>query len=282
MADEIKPGAGDNTNAQGGNQNQNGDAAKGGANDNKQKEGATLLEGAPDDAAGKAAAEKAAADQKAAAEAKAAETATLQKTLDDAKKALEANPKDEKLKAAVKEAEDKLKAAGENKDGKEVVPEKYEFKAPEGMELDPELTDEFSKVAKELELSQEKAQKLADFGPKILQKAAEKQVQQWTEIREGWVNDLKADKEFGGPKLNETVERAKRALNKFDGGDGKLLKLLSAPNKGGTGFGDNDALIKFLARVDKATSEDSAIDGGDSGKDNRSAADVLYPNQGKQ
>lgn len=163
----------------------------------------------------------------------------------------------------------------------EGAPEKYEnFSAPEGVELDTETLGEFTAVAKELNLSQEKAQKLVDFGPKILQKAQEVQMQKWVEIREGWVSDLKADKEFGGDKLPETVERAKRALSKF--GDEKLVKLLLPPNKGGTGFGDNDALIKLLARVDKATSEDTVVDGGSSGKDNRSAAEVLYPNQGKK
>lgn len=180
---------------------------------------------------------------------------------------------------------EKPKEGEEPKDGKEKkeegAPEKYEtFSAPEGVELDQEMLDEFSNVAKELNLSQENAQKLVDFGPKLLQKAQERQTQQWLEIREGWVKDLKADKEFGGEKFNETVERAKRALNTF--GDEGLTKLLLPPEKGGTGFGDNDAIIKFLARVDKATSEDAIVDGGEPGKDNRGAADVLYPSQGKE
>lgn len=193
----------------------------------------------------------------------------------DDKKADDAKPDDKKpddKKPDDKKADEKAKL--------ENAPEKYEpFSAPDGVTLDQELVGEFSTAAKELNLSQEKAQKLVDFGPKIMQRFVEAQSKQWGEIREGWVNDLKADKEFGGEKLNETVQRAKRALSKF--GDEKLVKLLLPPSKGGTGFGDNDALIRLLAKVDKATSEDSIVDGEKSGKDDRSAADLLYPNQGK-
>lgn len=169
---------------------------------------------------------------------------------------------------------------GDNKDGKtDGAPEKYtDFSAPEGVELDPEMVGEFTTVAKELNLSQENAQKLVDFGPKLLQKARDQQNQQWVEIREGWVNDLKADKDFGGEKLNETLNRAKRALSKF--GDDSLVKFLMPPSKGGTGFGDHGGLIKLLAKVDKATSEDSVVDGDPSTKDQTAAA-TLYPNQGK-
>lgn len=239
----------------------------------------TLLDGdAPDDKGGKP--DDQTPEQKAeaakAAEAKAAEVTGLETAVTEAKKALEADPENKELQDAVKAAEDKLNAAKPKVDG---APDKYEFKAADGQEFDPELTTEFSTVAKELNLSQEKADKLVAFGPKILQKALAKQVEQWATIREGWVNELKADKEFGGPQLAETVNRAKRALAKF--GDAGLTKLLSAPNKGGTGFGDNNSLIKFLARVDKATSEDQIVDGDPSGKDNVSAAEVIYPTQGK-
>lgn len=268
MAEQTQAGAKPNNDASAnGSENQNLNGAQGAAGD-------TLLDGGKPGEAGAKPAEKTEA-QKTAEAAKATETAALNTAVADAKKALEADPENKDLQAALKTAEDKVKEATKP----EGAPEKYEFKAADGQQFDPELTAEFSTIAKELNLTQENAQKLADFGPKILQKAMDKQVQQWTEIREGWVTAIKADKEFGGNKFAETIERAKRALGKF--GDAGLSKLLAAPSKGGTGFGDNDSLIKFLARVDKATSEDAAVDGDPSGKDNVSAASVIYPNQGK-
>ncbi len=56
-----------------------------------------------------------------------------------------------------------------NKDGTQAddkkadgAPEKYEFKAPDGREYDAEVLNNFSEVAKDLNLSQDAAQKLLD------------------------------------------------------------------------------------------------------------------------
>ena len=166
----------------------------------------------------------------------------------------------------------------EGKDGKkaEGAPEKYEqFTAPEGVQLDQELVTEFTTLAKAKNLSQEAAQEVLNLGAKAVQKALSAQTERWGEIREGWVNDLKADKEFGGEKFNETVEGAKRALKRF--GSDSFTGFLNA-----TGYGDNADFIRLLARVDKATREDTVVDGDEKGEGAKDAASVLYPNQGKK
>ena len=43
------------------------------------------------------------------------------------------------------------------------VPEKYEFNMPEGRELDSEMVEKFTPVLKDLKISQEGAQKLAEL-----------------------------------------------------------------------------------------------------------------------
>ena len=162
------------------------------------------------------------------------------------------------------------------KDGKpaEGAPEKYEtFVAPEGVTLDQEMLGKFSGVAKELNLPQAGAQKLVDLAVEHSKQIIASQQSQWAEIRQEWVSEIKADKEFGGEKFNETVVSAKRALGKF--GSEKLVQFLDS-----TGYGDNAELIRLLARVDKATREDKTVD-GDPAKENKSAAETLYPNQGK-
>jgi len=54
----------------------------------------------------------------------------------------------------------------DNKDAKpEGPPEKYEFQLPDGMELDQEALAEFDPIARELNLNNEQAQKLASIYP---------------------------------------------------------------------------------------------------------------------
>jgi len=157
------------------------------------------------------------------------------------------------------------------------VPEEYsDFTLPEGVEIDAGISSEFKTVAKELGLSQEKAQKLADLATKNAQTQAEAQARQWGELRESWVNGLKADKEFGGQKFDETAERANRALKRFGSDD--LIGYLTS-----TGMGDYPELIKLLARVDRAVGEDSTA--GDSQglpQGEGDLASLLYPSQGKE
>jgi len=158
---------------------------------------------------------------------------------------------------------------------KEGAPEKYEdFAAPEGVELDKEMLGKFTGIAKALNLPQVGAQKLVDLAAEHTKNIVQQQQVRWSEIRQEWVNELKADKEFGGEKFNETIVGAKRALGKF--GSPKMVEFLES-----TGYGDNAELIRFMARVDKATREDRAIDGGPAGAAPQSAAAVIYPTQGK-
>ncbi len=148
------------------------------------------------------------------------------------------------------------------------APEAYAFTMPDGMKLDDASSAAFTEVAKELKLPQVGAQKLIDLAAKHTQTVMAKQAEAWDKVRGDWRTEIKADKEFGGEKLGETLERAKRSLTKF--GSPKMTEFLDS-----VGYGDNPELIRFLAKVDKATSEDEVIDGGPP-RDDRSAADVIY------
>lgn len=127
----------------------------------------------------------------------------------------------------------------------------YEFKAPEGKEFDPEVIAEYSKVAKELNLSQESAQRVLDaMGPKL----AERQTAQIEALRNGWADSSKTDKEFGGERLSENLSVAKKALDAF--GTNELRALLNE-----TGIGNHPEVIRFMFRAGKAISEDKFVSG---------------------
>jgi hypothetical protein len=193
----------------------------------------------------------------AAGETKSEETQT-EETKSEAKETL--------LSDKDKSQEEETKSTEEQKP---VVPEKYEdFTIPEGMELDAELLTDFQNTAKELGLTQDAAQKLVDFGAELLSAGYQAQRENLNTTMEGWEAEIKADEEYGGDKLNETLDRGKRVIR--DHGSKELLTVLEE-----TGMGSNPHLIRFLAKLDKALGEDKTVDGKPAVTD-KDAASVLY------
>lgn len=148
----------------------------------------------------------------------------------------------------------------------EGAPEKYEFTPPEGQEFDPHTIGVFAEVAKELNLSQADAQKVLD---KMAPAMAERQAAQMESIRNEWADSSRADKEFGGDKLTESMASAKKALDAF--ATPELRTLLEE-----TGLGNHPEVIRLMVRAGKAISEDSFVSGGSAPA--VSDAKSFYPN----
>lgn len=149
----------------------------------------------------------------------------------------------------------------------EGAPEKYEFKAAEGVTFDDAVIGAFSEVAKELNLPQDAAQKVLD---KVAPVLAARQVEQIAAIHATWVESAKTDKEFGGDKLPENLAVAKKALDQF--GTPELRTLLNE-----SGMGNNPEVIRAFYRVGKAISEDKFV-GGKATQADANDARSLYPN----
>ncbi len=167
--------------------------------------------------------------------------------------------------------EEGKKPTEDGKDKKtEGAPEKYEFKPAEGQELDSAALEQFEPIARELNLSNEQAQKMVDlYGTKILPMVQQQQAEAWQKTTEQWAADVKADKEIGGDKLTSNISVAQRALDTF--GTPKLKEYLTA-----SGLGNHPELVKAFVKVGKAMSEDGMVTGKEAGQ--RSAAEVLYGN----
>lgn len=170
---------------------------------------------------------------------------------------------------------DAVKTEAVKADAPNGAPEKYEFKAPEGRNFDNEVISSFSDIAKELNLSQESAQKILD---KVGAKAAERQAQNLEAIRQEWAQTSQADKEFGGDNIQSNLAVAKKALDTF--GTPELRSLLNE-----SGLGNHPELIRFFYRAGKAISEDQyVVTNGSSAankpavRDFASAAATLYSN----
>lgn len=169
-----------------------------------------------------------------------------------------------------KSPEDKDGQADKSKDG---APETYEaFTLPEGVQLDEAALAEATPAFKEVGLSQEQAQKLVDVYAKLQQSAAEKTLAGFNQIKNDWKASLKADPEFGGDKLPQTVGAAKAVLAKY--GDKNLVNDLKE-----WGWANHPGLIKLLARVRGHLSEDT-LETGDAAAQARvkSLAERMFPN----
>lgn len=157
-------------------------------------------------------------------------------------------------------------------DAPQGAPETYEdFTMPEGVTLDPEVAGDLKVLAKELNLPQESAQKVADLGAKLAQKWGADLQKQVDDTSAAWVDAAKADKEIGGDKLAENLGLAKTTLDKF--GTPELRTLLNTSR-----LGNNPEVIRLLSKVGRAISDDNRITGGSATQAPKSLAERMYPN----
>lgn len=152
------------------------------------------------------------------------------------------------------------------------APEKYEeFAVPDGMTLEPKALATFTDLAKQSNLPQDQAQKFLDVGIALVQSLATEIDEGWKNTRQNWRKDLMQDADFGGAKMQETITAANRVLRKY--GSEPLAKWLQ-----NSGAGDNAELVRLLARVDRATREDTLETGGQTTQDSETAGlRSLYP-----
>lgn len=170
-------------------------------------------------------------------------------------------------------AAEPTKPAEEPKPAAPVVPEVYEFKAPEGVKLDPAQLEAFTPIAKELGLSNEQAQRLVDLNTANVQAARTAQESAWKAVNKTWREETRADKDIGGAKYDENIGVASKAIDKF--GTPELRKALDE-----SGMGNHPAVVKFFVNVGRQLSEDTMASGnaGQGGGAPKTAAQMLYPN----
>ena len=142
----------------------------------------------------------------------------------------------------------------------------YEFKAPEGVELDANMLGAFSEAAKELKLPQEAAQALID---KMVPAMEANNVAMLDTMRGAWKQQTIADVDLGGPKLAETIATAKRGLE--FAGTPALKKLLDD-----SGLGNHPEVIRAFHKVGAAIGQDGNLVNGSPPQPQKSLAERLY------
>lgn len=145
------------------------------------------------------------------------------------------------------------------------------FTVPEGFDYDDGKVSEFAILARELNLSQEQAQKLVDLHVRHWLGFEEQTKAQAEEWRKQTMNDP----EFGGQKFMQSLQDAHRFVNAF-GGE-KLRIALDA-----TGAGNHPELFKAFALAGRLLGEDRLVKGAGAAPTGSGTfadlANTLYPN----
>lgn len=180
------------------------------------------------------------------------------------------DPGGDKKPADTKDDDDKAKDAKDDK-AKTGAPEKYEdFKMPEGVQVDKAALEQFTPLAKELNLSQDQAQKIVDQYAKLQQDRAGEVVKQWNDRVDGWRKATEGDKEYGGTALKENLAHATRFRDAF--ATPELRSFLEEYQ-----IGNHPEVVRLFVRAGKAMSEDQFKPGNAQPKDEGDRARRMYP-----
>ena len=153
----------------------------------------------------------------------------------------------------------------ENKEDKPAgAPEKYEaFTVPEGFKIEDSAVKEFGDLARELNLTQEAAQKLVDYQVKFQQ-----------------ANYAKLD-ELNKKQSEEWAAETMKSFKKEDLADARR-GFKSAPKEvqqmlATCGFDNHKAFVDFFMKVGRSLKEDKFETGKGRGGSDKPTANVIYP-----
>ena len=102
-----------------------------------------------------------------------------------------------------------------------------------------------------------------------------KQADAFNQQLNDWLDESKADKEFGGDAFDENAAIAKAGLNAF--GSQEFKDLLD-----NTGLGNHPEVIRFMVKVGSLVQEDSPGNGNGASTKTDDPVSILYPNDRKE
>jgi hypothetical protein len=211
-----------------------------------------------------------AADAKPAADGAAGEPSALAgyKAADE-KPATEGEPKPEGEEKPAAEGKDKPDEAPADDTPKDIdgkpIPEAYELKMPDGVEMDADLLAVATPMLREAKLSPAQAQVVADLYMKTQTDA----IQKHQDTMAGWLKEAKADDEIGKRDWDKNLAHAHRAFKTF--GTDEAMTLFD-----NYGLGNHPEILRIFVRMGKAIGEGGTVLPGEAGQ-RVSDAKVMYP-----
>lgn len=143
---------------------------------------------------------------------------------------------------------------------------------PEGFEVEPELAKDFLEILNGDMQPKDRANALLALHGKTISTALEADSKLWDDMQTEWKDEVKADPDIGGAKLQPTLANVGKLLSEF--GTDELKGVFDS-----TGAGNNVHMIKFLNVIaDKLTEGKFFKAGSPSGQDDPNAAAArLFP-----
>lgn len=176
-------------------------------------------------------------------------------------------PDNTKVEPPADNKDKKVEPPADDKSKNEPLKDSKELKIPENSSIDDEALERIASFAKEQGLSKDKAQALLELEAKSLTAFETKQRESLMQMRKEWVEQVKTDKEIGGDNFNQSVELARRGLEKF--ATPEFIKGLTD-----TGFGDHPEVVRVFARIGKLIGNDKIIMGSSS--QGKKLEDIFY------
>lgn len=149
--------------------------------------------------------------------------------------------------------------------------------APEGFEIEPAMAEDFLKIVNDGEMDpKDKANALIALHAKTITAASEASSVAFDEMQTKWRDEVKADPDIGGAKLQPTIANVGKLLDEF--GNAELKEVFDF-----TGAGNNIHVIKFLNVIADKLTEGKFFTGGSPSKsdDPDAAARRMYPSATK-
>lgn len=160
---------------------------------------------------------------------------------------------------------------------KKNAPEKYEeFTVPKEFKyaVTEEAVENFSKIAKDLDLNQEQAQILVDYEIK----RQSEMLNQMTEVTEQWSEQSLLDTEIGGADHELKQAKAGKAFDMLATDELKSLMNPYHPedNPTGQGLGNHPEVVRLFYRIGMKMSEDGLVVDNTTGAQTLAREDVMY------
>ena len=180
---------------------------------------------------------------------------------------------DEKIAAEAKTAVEKDAAAKAN--DTKVNPFKVEeIKLPEGMTIDEAATKPFVEIVNKFGLPRDAVTELVNLQAKVMSDASEKGSADWNTLQDDWRTQVQSDPDIGGTKTAPTLGAISKLIDEF--GTPELRTAFDL-----TGAGNNPHVIKFLAKLSGKLTEGGYSPATVPGSGQLTAAERMFPNQGK-
>ena len=156
---------------------------------------------------------------------------------------------------------------GEDGDGADGAPEAYELKltltekdaegndVEKSVDMDPVLVEKATPILKELNLTNEQANKMVGLVPQIQARMLEQQNDEFATMRAAWLKEARADPEIGGKNWSKSLNLAAKALDHLGAPKGSEFRSLLDE----TGIGNRKELVTIFAKIGGMIREDGDL-----------------------